>query len=308
MKIWEGFDTYKKVRKAVVTTGTFDGVHLGHRKIISRLKEIAIQNKAETVLITFHPHPRMVLFPDDHELALLNSLDEKKELIAGLGVDHLVIIPFTTEFSRLSSLEFVRNILVNKIGTKKLVIGYNHHFGRNREGTFEHLNDFGPLYGFEVEEIPAQDVDSVEVSSTKIRQALHSGNIESARLYLGYDYFFDAKVVEGHKKGRELGFPTANLEIPDPHKLIPANGVYAVTSIVDGKSFKGMMNIGIRPTFNGKSRVIEAHLFDLDRDLYGETIRVIFRKRIRDEQKFSGPEALRKQLILDKEAVLKTLA
>lgn len=307
MKVYFGIEEYKKVKNPVVTTGTFDGVHLGHQKIIARLKEIARKERGEVVLLTFDPHPRMVLFPDDHELQLLNSLDEKISLLEQFGVEHLVIIPFTREFSRLSSLEFVRNILVNTIGTRKLVIGYNHHFGRNREGSFEHLREFGPLYGFDVEEIPALDVDDVEVSSTKIRKALENGQIEIANTYLGYPYLLTGTVVEGKKLGRTLGYPTANLRVEEKNKLIPANGIYAVTSRVKGKTLKGMMSIGHNPTVGGGPRTLEVNLFDFEELIYGEVITVHFYRKIRDEEKFADLEALKKAMARDKEITLDTL-
>jgi riboflavin kinase / FMN adenylyltransferase len=307
LRVYKGIESYKKVKNPVVTTGTFDGVHLGHQKIISRLKEIARKEDGEVVLLTFHPHPRMVLFPDDNELHLLSSLDEKIHLLEQLGVEHLVIIPFTKEFSRLSSMEFVRNILVNTIGTRKLVIGYNHHFGRNREGSFEHLKEYGPLYGFDVEEIPALDVDDVEVSSTKIRKALEIGEIEVANSYLGYPYLLTGTVVEGRKLGRTLGYPTANIEVKEKNKLIPANGIYAVTSTVNGKELKGMMSIGNNPTVGSGPRTLEVNLFDFEDSIYGVTITVHFHKKIRDEKKFADLEALKKAMAGDKEITLQIL-
>lgn len=304
MRVWDDINQFPKKGNAVVTAGTFDGVHTGHRRILSRLKECARETRGETVLLTFHPHPRTVLFPDDNDLRLLTTPGERKKLLEELGLDHLVIIPFTKAFSRTSSLEFVRNVLVNRIGTQKLVIGFNHHFGRNREGTFEHLREFGPLYGFEVEEIPAFDVENVEVSSTKIRFALLSGDISTANTYLGYPYFLTGEVVSGEKEGRKLGFPTANLQINDPFKLIPANGVYEITSVIEGKQYRGMMNIGFRPTMGGKELRQEAHLFDFNGDLYGRTLEISFHRRLRDEIKFSSPEELKAQLLKDKTNIL----
>ncbi|MCC7301347.1 MAG: bifunctional riboflavin kinase/FAD synthetase [Bacteroidia bacterium] len=304
MKVWDDISQFPKKGNAVVTAGTFDGVHTGHRRILSRLKECAREAAGETVLLTFHPHPRTVLFPDDNDLRLLSTPGERKELLEDIGLDHLIIIPFTKAFSRTSSLEFVRNVLVKRIGTKKLVIGFNHHFGRNREGTFEHLREFGPLYGFQVEEIPAFDVENVEVSSTKIRFALLSGDIATATTYLGYPYFLSGHVVRGEQEGRKLGFPTANLHISDQFKLIPANGVYEVTSVLDKKAYRGMMNIGYRPTMGGNELRLEVHLLDFDGDLYGKTLKIAFLRRLRDEIKFSGPEALKAQLLKDKKVIL----
>ena len=276
-------------------------MHLGHRKIISRMNEIARKIEGESVLLTFDPHPRMVLYPEDHGLQLLTTLDEKVALLKESGIDNLIVHPFTREFSRTTSIDFVRNILVNQLGTNRLVIGYDHHFGRNREGSFEHLKEFGPLYGFEVEEIPAEELEDVSISSTKIRQALDQGDVATANSCLGSVYRISGFVIEGNKLGRQLGFPTANIRIDHTNKLIPANGVYAVLTAVNGQFFKGMLNIGHRPTVNAlQTRTIEVHIFDFEGDLYGKTIELHFKERIRDEQKFEGLQALQQQLELDK--------
>jgi riboflavin kinase/FMN adenylyltransferase len=301
LKVYNNIQDFKDVKNPVVTTGTFDGVHLGHQKIISRLKDIAAEENGETVLLTFYPHPRMVLFPDDNELKLLNTQQEKIELLEKYGVDHLIIYPFTREFSRLTSVEFVRNILVNSIKTKKLVIGYNHHFGRNREGSLEHLKEYGPLYGFDVEEIPAQDIDHIEVSSTKIRKALQTGDIKTATAYLGHEYSITGKVVEGKKIGRTIGFPTANIFVDDKYKLIPADGVYAVKVKQDGRMYGGMLNIGNNPTVNGKFKTIEVNIFDFDKDIYGQDATIYFIERLRDEVKFNGLEELKAAIAKDQE-------
>ncbi len=247
----------------------------------------------------------MVLYPDDESLRLLSTLDEKISLLEAAGVQHLIIHPFSKEFSRLTSLEFVRNILVNKIGTRKLVIGYNHHFGRNREGSFEHLKEYGPLYGFDVEEIPAKDIDHIEISSTKIRNALLEGDVQTASAYLGHAYSLQGTVVRGRQLGRELGFPTANIHVSDAFKLIPGDGIYAVTVQVAGKDWKGMMSIGMNPTVNGKVRTLEVNILNFENDIYDQVIRVSFIKRLRDELKFSGLEQLKAQLYKDKEETLK---
>jgi riboflavin kinase/FMN adenylyltransferase len=301
MKVYTNIDDFKEVRNPVVTTGMFDGVHLGHQKIISRLKEVAQEQNGETVILTFYPHPRMVLFPEDNELELLNTQKEKIELLEKYGIDHLIIYPFTKEFSRLSSVEFVRNILVNKIKTKRLVIGYNHHFGRNREGSFEHLKEYGPLYGFEVEEIPAQDVDHVEISSTKIRNALHAGDIKTATTFLGHLYSISGKVVEGLKLGRTIGYPTANIIIGDKYKLIPGDGIYTVKIKYDDKTFDGMLSIGNNPTIEGKGRSIEVNIFGFDNNIYNQELTIYFIDRLRDEMKFNNLEELKDQLIKDEE-------
>lgn len=293
MKVYQGIDKFEKISNAVVTSGTFDGVHIGHQTILNRLNEVAKKTNGESVLLTFFPHPRMVL-QEDAELKLLNTIEEKTELLEKAGVQHLIIHPFTKEFSRTSSLEFVRDILVNQIGTKKLVIGYDHHFGRNREGSFEHLKEFGPVYGFDVEEISAQDIDNVNVSSTKIRKALVAGDVKTANSYLGHTFQLSGIVVHGKQIGRELGYPTANVDLQNNYKLIPANGVYAVTAKVNGNSFEGMLNIGTRPTIddNDGELSIEVNLFNFNEDIYGESISLSLIERIRDEKKFENKEEL----------------
>ena len=303
VRIYHNIEEFQKVKNAVVTTGTFDGVHIGHLKIIDRLRQIADDVNGETVLLTFFPHPRMVLF-SDNDLKLICTKNEKIALLEKAGVDHLIIHPFSREFSRLSSVEFVRDILVNKIGTNLLVIGYNHHFGRNREGSFEHLKEYGPLYGFQVEEICAQDVDEVLVSSTKIRKALDAGHIKTARAYLTHDFSLTGIVVKGDHLGRQIGFPTANIKVVDSHKLVPANGVYAVRVLVRDKECKGMLNIGVRPTIDGIEKTIEVHIIDFNEDVYGEELTILFDDWIREEQKFEGLDALKAQLEKDKIVVL----
>ncbi|MDX5326804.1 MAG: bifunctional riboflavin kinase/FAD synthetase, partial [Bacteroidota bacterium] len=293
MKIYHSIDEFPGSEFAVATTGTFDGVHIGHQRILKRLVEVAHQNNGESVLLTFHPHPRLVLHPD-LELKLLTNLEEKAEFLESTGIDHLIIHPFTIEFSRTTSLDFVRNILVNKIGVKRLVIGYDHHFGRNREGSFEHLKEFGPVYGFEVEEIPAQDVDDVKVSSTKIRKALSEGDVKIANQYLGHPFVLTGTVVKGDQLGSKIGYPTANIELHDANKLIPEDGVYAVKvrRLRTGENLLGMCNIGRRPTVSGKEKTIEVNLFDFKDDLYGEKLRVDFVDFIRKERRFDHVEAL----------------
>ena len=303
MRIYHNIEEFEKVQNAVVTTGTFDGVHVGHLKIINRLCEIAKENNGETVLLTFFPHPRMVLFSDD-ELKLINTKNEKIALLEKAGIDHLIIHPFSREFSRLSSVEFVRDVLVNKIGTSCLVIGYNHHFGRNREGSFENLKEYGPLYGFEVEEICAEDVHEVAVSSTKIRNALKKGDIKTAKSYLNYDFGLNGIVVKGNHLGHQIGFPTANIKVLDSYKLIPANGVYRARVKYKDNIFKGMLNIGMRPTIGGTEKTIEVHIIDFQRDLYGEELTIYIDYWIREEQNFEHMDALKLQLEQDKRVVL----
>lgn len=300
MKVYRGLEEFEKLDNAVMTTGTFDGVHQGHRKILDRLMEVAKKSNGESVLLTFFPHPRMVLQPES-DLKLINTIDEKIELLRKEGIDHLIIQPFTKEFSRTTSLEFVRDILVNQIGTKKLVIGYDHHFGRNREGSFDHLKEFGPIYGFEVEEISVQDVDNVNVSSTKVRKALEEGEVHVAANYLGHSFFIKGEVVHGKKIGRELGYPTANLKIENPYKLIPGNGIYAVRVRRGDDLYEGMLNIGIRPTIGVSQTIsVEVNLFDFNEEIYGERLTVHFIKRIRCEKKFDSKDALIAEMQKDK--------
>ena len=303
MKIYSSIEAFTAVDRPIVTTGTFDGVHFGHRKIIKRLRQLAHDSAGETVLLTFFPHPRMVLFPDDHGLSLLNTMEEKEALLEEAGIQHLIIHPFTKEFSRLSSINFVRDILVNQLNTHKLVIGYNHHFGRNREGSFEHLKEFAPVYGFEVEEIPAQLLDDVGVSSTKIRKALSSGAVAQAAEFLGYHYSISAQVVHGNAIGRSLDFPTANLQPNDELKLIPQNGVYAVWVVVQDVRYKGMMNIGVKPTFENQKRTLEVHILGFDQHIYGSEIKVEFVQKVREEIKFESRSLLHQQLLSDRDEI-----
>lgn len=280
----------------IATIGTFDGVHIGHQKIINRLVEIAREEDGEVVLLTFFPHPRMVLQPD-HELKMINTQNEKIEFLGKAGVEHLIILPFTKAFSRLTSIEYVRDILVNQMNVHKLVIGYDHHFGRNREGNFEHLVELAELYDFGVEEIPAQMIDDVNVSSTKIRHALEAGDLETVRNYLGRPFRITGTVVEGKHLGRSIGYPTANVAIAEPYKLIPADGVYAVKVKIKGATFNGMMNIGMKPTVQkDQERSIEVHILDFDENIYNEIIGIDIMERIRDEQQFENIDALRNKL------------
>lgn len=308
MKIHYDLESISDLSKTAVTTGTFDGVHIGHKTIIERLIASAKSIQGESVLLTFYPHPRMVLYPDDDQIKMLNTPLEKEQLLENCGIDHLVVIPFTKEFSRLSSLEFVRNILSNILKAKKLVIGHDHHFGRNREGTFAHLQEFGSLYGFEVEEIPAKDIDDVAISSSKIRQALETGDLNTANNYLGYHYAITGKVVKGKQLGRTIGYPTANIEVVDKYKLIPAIGVYAVKIKYGNHFFDGMLSIGNNPTVteNGPT-TIEVNIFDFNAEIYHKEITIYFYKKLRNEIKYNSVEALVTQLALDKEDAIKNL-
>ncbi len=302
MKIYEGLADFHPVVNAVVTSGTFDGVHLGHQKILHRIREIARSIQGETVLLTFWPHPRLVLYPEEHNLRLLSTFEEKASLLRQFGIDHLVTIPFTQEFSQLTSEEFIRKVLIEKIQTKKLVIGYDHRFGKNREGSFEYLQAHSSEFGFELEEISREDVDEIGVSSTKIRKALESGDVQTANQYLGRPYELNGIVVKGQQIGRSIGFPTANIHVPNDYKLIPKDGVYAVEAKVEDQYFKAMLNIGNRPTVDGTRKTVETHLFDFQGDLYNKLITVYFRAFIREERKFENLDALKAQLNLDQKS------
>jgi len=307
MKIYEGLSEFPILSNAVVTSGTFDGVHLGHQKILHRIRELARQIGGETVLITYWPHPRLVLYPEEHNLRLLSTFEEKAKLLRQFGIDHLVTIPFTKEFSQLTSKEFIESVLVKKIRTKKLVIGYDHRFGKNREGSFEYLKTHHQEYGFDLEEISRQDVDEIGVSSTKIRTALETSDIESAIKYLGRPYELNGIVIKGQQIGRSIGFPTANIYIPNDYKLIPKDGVYAVEAMVGGALYKAMLNIGNRPTVDGSKRTVETNLFDFQGDLYDKQITIYIKAFLREERKFDGLEALKAQLSLDQQQAKKIL-
>ena len=307
MQVHFDINSLPAIKYAIVSQGTFDGVHLAHKKIIERLKQIASIKDGETVLITFEPHPRMVLFPDDHGLQLLSTLNEKIHLLEKAGIDHLIILPFTKEFSRQTSEQFIRTILVNKIKTNTLVIGYDHRFGKNREGSFEHLKESSSLYGFEVEEIPEQDIDEIAVSSTKIRNALLNNDIQTAQKYLGNSYSLEGKVVKGKQLGRTIGYPTANIEVENSFKLIPQDGVYAVWVWYNKARFGGMLNIGNNPSVAGKGRSIEVNIFDFEKEIYTEMLKIEFVSKLRNEEKFNGLDALKAQLHLDKQNALAIL-
>ncbi len=307
MQVHFDINSLPAIKNAIVSQGTFDGVHLAHKKIIERLKQIASIKDGETVLITFEPHPRMVLFPDDHGLQLLSTLNEKIHLLEKAGIDHLIILPFTKEFSRQTSEQFIKTILVNKIKTNTLVIGYDHRFGKNREGSFEHLKESSSLYGFEVEEIPEQDIDEIAVSSTKIRNALLNNDIQTAQKYLGNSYSLEGKVVKGKQLGRTIGYPTANIEVENSFKLIPQDGVYAVWVWYNKARFGGMLNIGNNPTVAGKGRSIEVNIFDFEKEIYTEMLKIEFVSKLRNEEKFNGLDALKAQLHLDKQNALAIL-
>ena len=309
LKVYKNLEEFTQVKNLVATVGTFDGVHVGHQEIIEKLKEVAKQTDGETLLLTFFPHPRMVLFPDDDSLKLINTLEEKIELLASFGLDHLLILPFSIEFSRITPTEYIRDLLMRDIGVKTLVIGYNHQFGRNRKGNFELLEELAPVYGFDVLEITAKEINEIKVSSTKIRKAIEAGEISTANKYLRYNFSLSGIVVEGEQIGRQIGFPTANIKIVEKHKLLPGKGVYAVLVTVQNRQYKGMLNIGSRPTINSDADCssIEVHLFGMNEDCYNENIQVEFSTKLRDEIKFVNLEELKEQLQKDKESVLLVL-
>jgi riboflavin kinase / FMN adenylyltransferase len=308
MNVYQSIGEFIPLAHAVSTIGTFDGVHEGHRKIISRLCELAREEKGESVVLTFFPHPRMVLQPDDNNLKLLTTMNERIELLKKLGVEHLIIQPFNKEFSRQSAVEFVRDILISKIGTKTLVIGYDHHFGRNREGSYKDLEEMAPIYNFRLEEIPKQIINELAVSSTKIRNSLITGDIQTANKLLGYDFSLSGKVVDGDKIGHTLGFPTANISIAEPYKLIPATGIYAIMVKVGEDTYKGMLYIGNRPVVQGKRLSIEVNIFDFDRNIYNDNITVFIKARIRDDIHLRSLEELKKKMNEDKLVATKLLS
>ncbi|MBE7640858.1 MULTISPECIES: bifunctional riboflavin kinase/FAD synthetase [Salegentibacter] len=292
MKIHKGANAFKSEKQTVVTIGTFDGVHAGHQQIIKRLVDAAKIENLESVIFTFFPHPRMVL-QKESGLKLINTIEERTEILEDTGIDHLVVHPFTQQFSRLTAQEFVRDILVNRLKAKKVIIGYDHRFGRNRTADINTLKQFGEEYGFEVEEITKQEVDQVAVSSTKIRNALLQGRVEQANNYLQTPFSLKGVVVRGRGLGKEFKYPTANVSIKEDYKLIPKNGVYVVSSTIDGEKYFGMMNIGTNPTVGGEEQTIETYFFNLDKDLYGKELRIEMLTRIRAEKKFSSIEALK---------------
>jgi riboflavin kinase / FMN adenylyltransferase len=299
LKIIRSIAAFNSSEKTIVTIGTFDGIHIGHQKILKDLIRTAKKENKKSVLLTFFPHPRMVL-QKDVSIRLINTIEEKSSLLEKMGLDYLIIHPFSQEFSRLSALDFVRNILANQLNTSRLIIGYDHHFGKNREGNIHQLREYSLLYDFEVEEIPAQDIDNVSVSSTKIRTALKEGRLKTANNYLGYNYMLNGTIVNGKKLGGKIGFPTANLDIKEPYKLIPKTGVYVIKTIINAVLYTGMMNIGFNPTVKGKYQTIEAHLFDFNKDLYGKKVTIELLFFLREEQKFNSIEDLIIQLKLDK--------
>jgi len=309
MKVYYSTTDLPAFKHAVMTIGTFDGVHLGHRQIMDQLKEEALLIGGETVIMTFHPHPRKVV-PGQPAIQLINTIEEKIELLDKYGIDHLVVIPFTPAFSQMTPEEYIENFLIRTFHPHTIIIGYDHRFGHGRKGDYRLLEAYSDRLGFRLKEIPGFVIDKNTVSSTLIREAILRGDMDKARSLLGYDFFFEGTVVEGNKLGRTLGYPTANLRIENEEKIIPGNAVYAVTAEVRGeksamrgeavKVNKGMMNIGVRPTIGGTQRVIEVNIFDFDQQIYGQTLRVYVNKFLREEVKFNGLDALKEQLAKDK--------
>lgn len=306
LEITHSIFDFVPTQKTIVTIGTFDGVHVGHQKIIEKLVAEAKASNKKSVLLTFFPHPRMVL-QKDVTIKLINTINERAQHLEKLGLDSLIIHPFSKEFSRLTALDFVRDILVNQLSISKLIIGYDHHFGKNREGNIEQLTEYSHLYDFIVEEIPAQDIDEVSVSSTKIRKALTNGQLKTANNYLGYNFSLTGKVVNGKQLGGKIGFPTANIDIAETYKLIPKTGVYVVKSVINNLTVYGMMNIGNRPTVDGEHQTIEVHFFNFNRDLYNKELTIELLYFLREEQKFDSVAELTVQLKKDKETSLNYL-
>ncbi len=300
MKVYIDIEALPIFNNAVITTGSFDGVHTGHVQIINQLIKEAEKIHGTPVLITFYPHPKQVVQMKENTLHILNTPQEKYELLAIKGIEHIVVVPFNESFASLSATDYIEKFLVEKFKPSIIIVGYDHRFGNNRIGNFTLLKSKEVIYNFEVKEIPQHVLTNITVSSTKIKTTMLQGDIEKAAAYLGYDYFFSGKIIEGNKLGRTIGYPTANLKIEDEHKLIPANGVYAVDVQLGTSLYKGMMNIGMRPTVHGKKRTIEVNIFYFDEDIYGQIMKVTLKKWLRAEVKFDGLEELKNQLTLDK--------
>lgn len=301
MRIYNHISELSSLTNTIVTIGTFDGVHLGHQQIIKRLVELKKKQGGEIVLFTFDPHPRKVLFPDQSDLKLITTTQEKCELLREFGVDHVLVYPFTKEFAQMQAQDYISNIIAKGLKTKTLVIGYDHRFGSNREGNIETLKQLAPVYGFDVEEISAQEINELNISSTRIRKAIDEGDIKTANEFLGYSFFVTGTVVKGKQLGRTIGYPTANVLVEDADKLIPKIGVYAVNVVLKGVTYKGMLNVGTNPTTDTDNKIkIEVNIFDFDKDIYGEIIKVEFVKWIRGEEKFANLDELKQALANDK--------
>ena len=319
MHIYRNIDHLPAFRRAVITIGTFDGVHSGHQKILEQLRQEAARIDGETVIITFHPHPRKIVKGATADIRLINTLQEKIGLLSEKRIDHMVVVPFTEAFSQLTAEQYIQEFLVGKFHPHTIIIGYDHQFGKGRAGDYHLLEDFSRREGFQLQEIPVYLLNEISVSSTRIREAISKADLDTANSLLGYDFFFTGRVVDGNKLGRTLGYPTANLQIEDPEKLIPGDGIYAVEAMEipeetggnvfdNGVRLKGMMSIGIRPTIGGTSRVIEVNIFDFNGDLYGKQLRVFMKKYLRKEEKFPGLDELKQALAKDKENALAALS
>ncbi len=308
MKVYRNLDTLPPFINAVVTIGTFDGVHVGHQKIIHQLLNESKRTGGESVLITFHPHPRKIVKPHE-SLMQLTTMEERIELLKQLGINNMVVVPFTKDFSQQTALQYVENFLVERFHPATIIIGYDHKFGNNREGDYRMLEQYAHQFSYTVQEIDEQLINDAVISSTKVRAALLRGDVLYAKSLLGYDYFFKGEVIEGNKLGRTIGYPTANLQMDNPDKLVPGNGVYAVLCQLEGeiRLLKGMMNIGTRPTVDGLNRMIEVHIFDFNEEIYGRHLKVRLKHFLRNEEKFSGIDALKEQLRKDKELSIKLL-
>lgn len=308
MKIHLGTEKIHEIENAVVTAGTFDGVHIGHQKILNRIRDVADKTNGQTVLITYWPHPRLVLKPWDNTLLLLSTFPEKANLLEAQGIDHLVKIPFTRDFASMSPEEYIKVVLNERINTRKMIIGYDHRFGKDRSGGLDELKAFAPKYNFDVEEISRQDIDEIGISSTKIRTALQSGDISTANTYLGRNYCVSGRVIHGNQLGRSIGYPTANIEVKENYKLIPADGVYAVKVCNKYTKFDGMLNIGQKPTIGGENKTIEVNIFDFNQDIYNTEITIEFVDHVRNEIKFDSLDSLKLQLAEDEKAVRNRLS
>ena len=308
MNVFYGLNNLPQFVHAVITIGTFDGVHKGHQVILQNIVKKAKETHGESVIITFEPHPRFVISPNQKNIFLLNTLDEKIENLKKQNIDNLVIVNFTKEFANMEADEYIKNFLIEKFHPHTIIIGFDHQFGRNRQGNFKMLEDYKNQYLFCLEEIPMQVIEENKISSTKIREAILIGDVEKAKRYLGENYTIEGKVVEGEKRGRQIGYPTANIEIQNPYKLMPAKGVYAVRVCIDSKHFDGMMNIGNNPTFVDTNKLfLEVNIFNFDEDIYGKIIKVFFVKRIRDEKKFLSVNELILAIDEDKRQSLEIL-
>lgn len=319
MKIYRNLDEFKPLENAIVTIGTFDGVHIGHQKILKKLVDCAKETNGESVLLTFFPHPRLIINPNDEHLRLINDIEEKTHQLADAGLDHLIITPFTRDFSNQSPEEYIRNVLVDKLGTKVIIIGYDHHFGKDRQGSIKDLIELSHIFDFQVQEIPKQDIEDVAVSSTRVREALITADIETANKYLGYPFELTGTVERGDQIGRQIGFPTANIHVHESHKLIPAYGIFAVeveifnkVPTIDSGDYidpqpenvaQGMCYIGTRPTVDGMSRKIEVNLLDFQDDLYNKTLRIKFLSYIRGDERYESLEQLQAQIKIDEQKI-----